>query len=183
MSRTPVREALEKLLTEGLLSTGQGRGVVVAELDRTRVIQIYALRGILEGAACAFAALHASQAEIEELRSIHEHMAGFLSMPDRLLKANRQFHLAIYSAAHNQYLVEAAARLADTLSLLPGTTYSVPDRPQSAQAEHAAILDAIIHRDPGAAEAHARDHIDNARRLRLRQLFGESDPIGPTVSR
>lgn len=174
VSRTPVREAIEKLLGEGLLSTSHSRGVVVTELSRAQVIQIYALRGVLEGAACAFAAQHASQAEIDELRSIHERMDNLLGAPERLLKANRQFHQAIYSATHNQYLIEATARLADTLSLLPGTTYSVEERPQTAQTEHAAILEAIARRDPSAAEARAREHIENARRLRLQELFGES---------
>jgi DNA-binding GntR family transcriptional regulator len=175
VSRTPVREAIEKLLVEGLLSNSPSRGVVVTELNRSQVIQIYALRGVLEGAAANFAAQHASEAEIDELRSVHERIATLLGAPDRLMAANRQFHHAIYSAAHNEYLIEAASRLADTLSLLPGTTYSAAGRPQTAQAEHAAIVDAIARRDAQAAEARAREHIENARRVRLRLLFGATD--------
>jgi DNA-binding GntR family transcriptional regulator len=177
VSRTPVREAIEKLLTERLLSTTQGRGVVVTELSRSQVIQIYALREVLEGAASAFAALHASKAEIDDLRAIHQRMDSLQTL-DRMMQLNRRFHQAIYAAAHNQYLVEATNRLADALSLLPGTTYSAAQRPEGAQAEHAAILEAIENRNPEEAEKCARDHIENARSLRLRQLFG--DDSSPT---
>ncbi|MER9435876.1 GntR family transcriptional regulator [Mesorhizobium sp. M0322] len=183
VSRTPLREPIEKLLVEGLLSNSPSRGVVVTELSRSPVIQIYALRGVLEGAAAGFAAQHASQAEIDELVSIHEPLGTLLDAPDRLLKANRRFHNAIHSAAHNQYLIEATSRLADALSLLPGTAYSAAGRPQAAQAEHGTIIDAIVRRDAKDAEIQAREHIESARRVRLRPLFeAQQSQIVPDAS-
>lgn len=83
VSRTPVREAIEKLLAEGLLSSSSGRGVIVTELSRAQVMQIYALRAVLEGAAAAFAAQHASPAEIDELMCLEETIEKLVDSPER----------------------------------------------------------------------------------------------------
>ena len=60
VSRTPVREALQRLHQRGLLVLGAGRGLVVAELGQHQVLQLYAMREILEGSAARFAAQHAN---------------------------------------------------------------------------------------------------------------------------
>ncbi len=171
VSRTPIREAIEKLCAEGLLTSTATRGLIVTELSRSQLIQIYSLRAVLEGMAASLAAKQASEAEILDLRDIHEANAQLLESPDRLAEANREFHRAIYAAAHNEYLIQAAGRLADTLSLLSGTTFQAPDRPQSAQAEHAGILEAIAGRDADLAEARARRHIEIAQQIRLKQIY------------
>src|SRR4249920_540024 len=64
VSRTPVREALQRLQQRGLLEIGAGRGLLVASLSQQQVIELYAMRQILEGSAARFAATHATPAEI-----------------------------------------------------------------------------------------------------------------------
>src|SRR3954465_10805740 len=64
VSRTPVREALQRLQQRGLLVFGPGRGLVVAQLSQQQVIELYAMRQILEGSAARFAAPHATAVEI-----------------------------------------------------------------------------------------------------------------------
>src|SRR5262249_59308658 len=64
VSRTPVREALRRLQERGMLSIGAGRSLVVAELSQQQVLELYAMREILEGSAARFAAQHAHRAEI-----------------------------------------------------------------------------------------------------------------------
>jgi len=171
VSRTPVREAIRRLIAEGLLSVGPSRGLIVTELSREQVMQLYDLREVLEGAAAGLAARHAHEAEIAGIRRRLSEMERMESA-EELAAANRELHRAIYAAAHNQYLIQAANNLADSLNLLPGTTFSVPDRPRTAHAEHVEIVRAIESGDFARAEETGRRHIHEAQAHRLRMLFG-----------
>lgn len=169
VSRTPVREALRRLQTDGLLVFEPWRGVVVASLDHQQVVELYAVRQALEGAAARLAAQHASDSELA-------HMEDRLKLappdkvvdPDLLADANREFHQALYQAAHNRYLLTALNSLRDSLALLKGTTYTQPGRSHQAQKEHEALMAAIRARQPEKAEQLARRHIANAERARLK---------------
>jgi len=169
VSRTPVREAFARLQSRGLIDTSAG-GLSVASLSRPQVMELYALRARLEGAAAAFAAENASSGEIASLR----HAAGLFDAQDNsadAARANTLFHEAIYEAAHNRYLMRMMEDLNDSLALLPDTTFSVPGRAEAARTEHRAIVEAIGRRDPAAAEAAARTHIAGALDGRLTMLF------------
>lgn len=72
ISRTPVREAFHSIVADGLLVTGSWNGVMIAELDQNQLVELYAVREVLEGAAAGLAASHASKAEINHLFEIAE---------------------------------------------------------------------------------------------------------------
>src|SRR5262247_4831520 len=74
VSRTPVREALQRLQQRGLLSFGPTRGLVVAQLSHEQVVELYAMREILEGSAARFAAQHASPGEIALLHRLQDQL-------------------------------------------------------------------------------------------------------------
>ncbi|ESR24510.1 GntR family transcriptional regulator [Lutibaculum baratangense] len=171
VSRTPVREAISRLVSEGQLVTSGGRGFAVARLDRQQVIELYALREFLEAASARFAAQHASETEIEALRELLEESRTLARDPQRLAVLNKRFHAAIGSAGHNRYGEQALSRLSDHLALVPGTTFEMAGRAEIVHAEHTAILDAIDDRDADRAEAAARVHIRQAGKARLKLLF------------
>jgi DNA-binding GntR family transcriptional regulator len=173
VSRTPVREALQRLQQRGLLAVGAGRGLVVAELTHLQVVELYGMREILEGSAARFAAQHASDAEIEILHRLQRELRQVKTDAMALVMLNRQFHQAIYHAAHNQYLMQALESLHDSLALLNHTTFRMPKRKESDE-EHRKIVLAIERRDPDQAEQAARAHIRNAQRTRFR--LGAVDP-------
>lgn len=170
VSRTPVREALSRLQVRGLLEMSPG-GLVVAALTRTQVIELYAMREILEGTAARFAAQHASASDLAALRHLAQAFAEAGDDPPRMAHFNALFHEAIYEAAHNRYLMRTLDDLNDALTLLPSTTFEISGRRQKAVVEHAAILDAIERRDAVAAEEAARSHIRQAQEARLGMLF------------
>ena len=170
VSRTPVREAMHRLVTERMLVLSSTRGISVVELDRQHMLELYATREFVEGASARFAAQHASPAEIASLRTMLEQSRAN-SDPEKHAAFNRHFHDAIGVAAHNRYVQQMLDSLADTLLLLRGTTFQVPGRPSVAYEEHLAILNAIENRDPDAAEAAARSHIRNATQIRLEMMF------------
>lgn len=171
VSRTPVREALRRLEAAGLLGFVPWRGVVVTEFDRRQVIELYAMRAILEGAAAGLAARQVQPAEIDLLDALLARAEAAEDDPARLASINREFHQAIQAAAHNRYLTQTLDGLRNALALLRGTTFALPGRAAEAQNEHRAILDAIKAHDAEAAEAAARAHIAQAERARLRMLF------------
>src|SRR3954466_7612889 len=74
VSRTPVREALQRLQQRGILILGPGRGLVVAQLSHEQVVELYAMREILEGSAARFAAMHATADEIATLYQLQEQL-------------------------------------------------------------------------------------------------------------
>lgn len=170
VSRTPVREALSRLQERGLLEVTSS-GLSVAHMDRGSVLELYAIRELLEGAAARFAAQHASPSDLFSMRHFAETFAACDDDPNRAGQLNRAFHDAIYEAAHNKYMVGLLAGMHDNLMLLPSTTFVVEGRHALSTAEHMAILEAIEKRDPDAADHHAREHIRKARDTRLGMMF------------
>lgn len=171
VSRTPVREAVNLLLAEGLLEVRAARGIVVTELSKQQVLEIYALREFLEGAAARFASQHASLAEMRSLDHLLDQAAATDDVREHALM-NKRFHTQIAEAGHNNYLGRSLLVLSDALLLVPGTTYEAPGRIGAVQEEHRAIVRAIFARDAQAAEDAARQHIRNAGEVRLQLMFG-----------
>jgi DNA-binding GntR family transcriptional regulator len=167
VSRTPVREALQRLHQRGLLVFGAGRGLTVASLSQHQVLQLYAMREILEGSAARFAAQHATEPEIAVLWRLQKE----LCKPDHdtmaLVTLNRRLHQAIYEAAHNQYLIQTLSVLHDSLALLHSTTFRAPSRRKESDEEHRQIVEAIEQHNPDRAEEAARQHIRQAQRTRF----------------
>ncbi|TFF25477.1 GntR family transcriptional regulator [Jiella endophytica] len=170
VSRTPARDAIRRLEAERLISFVPRHGAVVSKLDHQETMELYDLREVLEGTAAAFAARHASEAEIEELRELVGSEEAIAASPQKLADLNRLFHSVLYRAAHNRYLERALIALRDSMALLGGTSLTVPGRYESAHEEHCAIIAAIAGRDAAAADAAARTHIRSAQRARLKMM-------------
>jgi DNA-binding GntR family transcriptional regulator len=172
VSRTPVREALQRLQERGLLTVGGGRSLVVVELSPREVTELYAMREILEGSAARFAAQYADAEEIALLRRLNDTYIAAFGDPQRLVPLNRRFHRAIHEAAHNRYLTQSLSAIHESLALLHNTTFRVPEKPDRSETEHGRIIEAIARHDPDAAEEAAREHIRSARRSRFEMLEG-----------
>jgi DNA-binding GntR family transcriptional regulator len=172
-SRTPVREALNRLQTEGLVVVEPRRGMIIAEMDSTMMSEIYMMREVLETTAARLAALHASEVEVSLLRDIAERDKQHLDDPVKLARNNRLFHDALYRAAHNRYLLKTANSLHESLSLLGQTTLARVGRGAAAYQEHDELVRAIENRDPEAAERASRAHMRAAHKARIQMMFEE----------
>lgn len=171
VSRTPVREALHRLSERGLLELSTGRGLIVVELNKQQMIELYAMREVLEGAAAGLAAQHASTAEIDTMTRLLEEFRAVGDDPEKLAHINRLLHQTIYGAAHNRYLLQTLNELRDAMALLRNTTFAVPGRPSVVDTEHQAMVQAIRERSPERAEQAARYHIREAQRARAELQF------------
>src|SRR5207248_2301936 len=103
---TPVRQALQKLHTEGLVVNRPGRGLVVAELDHDEIAEIYVLREVLEGAATRLAAARALDRDVERLTLIFAAHVQATSDRDeaRITQLNVNFHAAIWQISGHRRL-------------------------------------------------------------------------------
>ena len=170
ISRTPVREAFHRIVSEGLLVIGSWNGAMVAQLDAQQLVDLYAVRALLEGAAAGLAAEHASRVEIKNLFAIADREMAAKNDPEALVIINAELHQAIYSAAHNRYLLQSLNTVVDTLGLLRHSTFVLPGSIALAHKEHLGILRAIQDGDSKRAEQLASAHINNALELRLQLL-------------
>jgi len=171
LSRTPIREALSRLQTEGLVAHDATRGVLVAELDYSMVSELYYMREVLEGTAARLAAQHASEVEISILDDLCQQYEAALGDERALTASNRRFHATLYQCSHNRYLLNMVTVLHDALSLLGGTTLSLAERAEETLGEHRAVVAAIRARDADAAEHALREHIRTAQKLRMQKLL------------
>lgn len=178
VSRTPVREALGRLVARGLVEMAPGRGLMIAQMTSTKIIELYSLRAILEGAAASFAAEHVSTTEIKILRQMVRQCFD-AKTPAEAASWNLQFHRMIYEVARNRYLLPAVMDLHDSVSLIPGTVFDMPGRKDTVLKEHTMIVDALERRDPRAAETAAREHVLASKDIRMMQLFSRSSEEGP----
>jgi DNA-binding GntR family transcriptional regulator len=173
VSRTPVREALQRLETQSMLSR-DGRSLIVASLDHNQLAELYAVRTELEGLAARLAARHATEEEMRVLRSmVNDDLALLGGDPRALSRANRRFHKQIHLASHNRFLVQQLDLVHRSMALMATTSFAAEGRDTSGLAEHDAIVRAIEARDGEAAYQALRDHISKAFETRLRIDAGE----------
>jgi len=168
VSRTPIREALQRLETQSLL-TRDGRSLIVASLNHNELAELYVVRGELEGLAARLAARHATEEEINVLRAMVEEDRALLGDPQAMSRANRRFHKQVHLASHNRFLVQQLDLVHRSMALMATTSLAAEGRGEKALAEHQAIVDAIAARDGGAAYAALKSHISTAFEARLRQ--------------
>jgi DNA-binding GntR family transcriptional regulator len=174
LSRTPIREALSRLQTEGLVVNDAARGMVVTELDYSMVTELYFMREVLEGTAARLVAQHASDVEISILEDLCQRYEAALGDESALTATNRQFHETLYRCSHNRYLLNMVTVLHNALSLLGGTTLSHAERAEETLREHREVVSAIRARDPNAAEQALRSHIRTAHKARMQKLFAQT---------
>jgi DNA-binding GntR family transcriptional regulator len=167
ISRTPVREAFHRIISEGLLANGPWNGVMIAELSAEQLVQLYAVREVLEGAAAALAARHAGKAEVQLLFKIAATEASEKSNPDKLVTINGELHRTLYHAAHNPYLLQSLNSVVDALGLLRHSTFVLPGSIELAHREHMQIIRAIRDHNSAEAERLAREHVRHALSMRL----------------
>lgn len=172
VSRTPIREALQRLETQGLLAR-DGRSLIVASLDHDQMAQLYIVRAELEGLAARLAAQHAAAEEIKVLQEIVAADHALLDDPSALSRANRRFHKQIHLASHNKYLVQQLDLVHRSMALMATTSLAAEGRSPVALEEHAAIVQAIADRDGDRAARMLKDHLSTAFEVRLKEEAGK----------
>jgi DNA-binding GntR family transcriptional regulator len=176
MSRTPIREALQRLETQSLL-TRDGRSLIVASLDHNQLAELYVVRAQLEALAAKLAARHATDEEVRVLRDMVEDDRHLMDNPQAMARANRRFHKQIHLASHNRFLVQQLDLVHRSMALMATTSLAAAGRPEDAIKEHDTIVKAIESNDSETAGEALKAHISKAFVTRLKLDSGEVDSI------
>lgn len=183
ISRTPAREALRRLESEGLLASHPRRGLVVATLDEAAIYELYSAREVIESTVAAMAARFATDAQISSLTHMVAIESEMIDTPDQMFAHNRAFHQQISEAARNRYMVKFLQAISDTSSAFrQASTLVSLQRRQEVLVEHRALVEAIARHDEEAARSAALQHVKGALRARVAVQRGES-AASPAVTR
>ena len=170
LSRTPVREALRRLEAENIIEHRPRFGAVIRTLGQTEVVELYEMRLVLERTAAEMAAKHAAEAEVDAMAAMNADIAEAQSHPAHAAAINQKFHQAIYLAARNRFLLDAARAMNNALLLLGPTTLADAERVSIVVHQHQQILDAISAGDIDGAGAAAEAHLQTSLRYRLKVM-------------
>jgi DNA-binding GntR family transcriptional regulator len=171
-SRTPVREAVLKLESEGLAARVPRRGLMVAQITREEVLEVYAVREMLDGLSARLAAMGILPTELDRLVWLNERIrvAAAAGESKAMIQLNIEFHEAICQASRNTLLQEFMRRIHEWVRRFEDTTMSYPGRGLEACNEHDCLIEAIRARDPDKAERIAREHMSRARQIRINMI-------------
>ena len=162
-SRTPLREALKYLASEGLVDLLPNRGAIVAPLEAERVKQTFAVMGALEALAGELACRNASDADINEIRALHFQMLAHHARRELgdYFRLNQEIHLRIVDAGGNEPLAEMYRSLNAHVRRARYMANLSHERWDKAVREHEEILDALTRRDGMTLQRILRDHLAN----------------------
>lgn len=173
VSRTPVRQALLALEQDGLV-VRNGRSLQIRVPTTNEIIELYEVRELLEERGARLAARRHDEADALVLKSLVARMSKDLSKRERYL-VNREFHRALWVAAHHEALLQTLERLYVKSVLGLSTTLNRPERWKQAVAEHQSMLGAILKRDEDAAAEDVKTHLQTARDLRIEASLDRED--------
>lgn len=161
ISRTPLREALKVLAAEGLVTMKVRRGAYVTEVNEKDLYDIYHLLGLLESDAAWAVARHATDAQVAELRALHDELEAAVGHRERFFEVNERFHLRLLELADNRWRVQMVNDLRKVMKLSRHNSLFKTGRIDESMREHAAILAAVQARDADGAAERMREHFRN----------------------
>ncbi|MFC9975456.1 GntR family transcriptional regulator [Spirillospora sp. NPDC127200] len=178
LSRSPVREAVQRLIHDGLATHVPHRGAEVSSVDVEDLRQLYVVRESLEGLAARLATERLdvpALAELEAILAEHEQVVAEGGGEGAHIRQDMRFHQAIRNLSGNDHLIDILDQLQGRAHLGLHSLWRHPHAPRLALAEHRQIYEAMAAGDPDAAERAARNHVARLR-VRLAQSAGRLAP-------
>lgn len=165
ISRTPLREALKVLASEGLVELRPRRGCYVTEISQQDLDDIFPLMAMLEGRCASEAVRRMSPADLAGLKDIHEQLesAARDGRIDAFFEANQEFHRRIQEASGNRWLLSVIQDLRKVLKLSRLHSLSLEGRLEQSLEEHRGIVAALTAGDAERAEKLMHDHLLSGR--------------------
>jgi DNA-binding GntR family transcriptional regulator len=161
VSRTPLREAIKLLATEGLVDLLPNRGAVVAPIDPARIAETLTVMGALESLAGELVCAQASDESLADIRALHYEMLAMHARRDLdgYFRYNQAIHLKIVEASGNAVLAQTYRQLNANVRRVRYMANLSAERWDAAVQEHEAILAALNARDAARLKRLLRDHL------------------------
>jgi DNA-binding GntR family transcriptional regulator len=182
--RTPVREALRRLVQEGFVEVRPRQGYRVAVVTLASVRDLFEMRLLLEPAAAELAAIRASQEDLAALHDLaHEsYVPGDPNSYERFLERNREFHVRVAKAAGNERLASTLRVLLEEMQRLFFISLSGDGTAVELVHEHHELHDALLARDAARARLVVIDQIEASRSRVMAGLLAGANPAGRAAS-
>ena len=161
ISRTPLREALKVLATEGLITMKVRRGAYVTEVNEKDLTDVYHLLSLLESDAANVVARDATDVQLKELQGLHNELEKSASDRERFFEINQAFHMRLLEIANNRWRDQMVADLRKVMKLNRHNSLLKSGRIEESLAEHRAIMHALAVRDSDGAALRMREHFAN----------------------
>ena len=164
ISRTPLREALKVLATEGLVTMKVRRGAYVTEVNDKDLRDVFHLMAVLEADAASTVAQTATNAQLLELEALHQELEKAAKNRKDYIKfftLNEAFHIRLLQIADNKWAGQMVADLRKVMKLNRAQSLLKEGRIDESLAEHAAVMTALKRRDAKAARAAMQAHIES----------------------
>ena len=161
ISRTPLREALKVLATEGLVTMKVRRGAYVTEVSERDLADVYHLLALLESDAAGVVAVMASDAQIKELAALHKELEKAVGQRERFFEINEAFHMRLLEIADNRWRDQMVADLRKVMKLNRHNSLLKSGRIEESLAEHQGIMNALLARDAAATVQAMQAHFQN----------------------
>jgi len=168
VSRTPIRDALNRLETDGLITTSPHKGIFVTKITQKDVQDFYQTRAVLEGLSAKLAATSASEDELEEFKQLLVEMDHIFERDRELInykeiaQSNVKFHQKICKMSKNEVLFRMLGSLDSAITLIRSTSWSNYNRKYQTYLEHQEIAKAILGGNGELAQKKAEQHIISA---------------------
>ncbi len=161
ISRTPLREALKVLATEGLVTMKVRRGAYVTEVNEKDLTDVFHLMAVLEADAAGTVAKTATDNQLKELEALHQQLEKSVRDRVKFFTLNEAFHIKLLEVANNRWAGQMVADLRKVMKLNRAQSLLKAGRIEESLAEHAAIMAALKKRDFAAAQVAMRAHIES----------------------
>ncbi len=161
ISRTPLREALKVLATEGLVTMKVRRGAYVTEINAKDQRDVYHLLSLLEADAASVAAASASAEQLQDLQGLHQALAAAAVDTDQFFELNERFHMRLLEIADNRWRDQLVADLRKVMKLNRHHSLLKSGRVAESLSEHQALMNALLARDPALSAQRMREHFSN----------------------
>ncbi|MDB5886487.1 MAG: transcriptional regulator, GntR family [Polaromonas sp.] len=158
ISRTPLREALKVLATEGLVTMKVRRGAYVTEVSDSDLADVYHLLGLLESDAAAVVAARATDAELGELQGLHDELEKSTHSRERFFEINEAFHMRLLEIANNRWRDQMVADLRKVMKLNRHNSLLKSGRIEESLLEHRAIMAALVARNASDTAQRMHEH-------------------------
>ncbi|MFE9202440.1 GntR family transcriptional regulator [Micromonospora sp. NPDC007230] len=170
VSRTPLREAIRRLIAENLLTQQPTGGVVVPALDPREIAELYDVRAALEALMAREACRKVTDDDVRQLTGIVERNAALVNFADEAMTTGKSLHDAIARIANNSWASRLHDQVSDHMVRYRHLTNSTQQRREAALTEHRAILEAVTGDDPEHAGQTAYAHVIAARDQALQAI-------------
>jgi DNA-binding GntR family transcriptional regulator len=161
ISRTPLREALKVLATEGLVTMKVRRGAYVTEVSERDLADVYHLLALLESDAAGVVAIEATAAQLKELTALHKELEKSVGQRERFFEINEAFHMRLLEIANNRWRDQMVADLRKVMKLNRHNSLLKSGRIQESLAEHQVIMAALLARNAAATVQAMQAHFKN----------------------